>query len=200
MPIGIMQAAARSFLGISELILLVSDCPIAYSDILSTPPASPISIVPALMPAATFATACNPELHCRLIAMAGTSTGKSARNMDIRVEPAPDPGWRQLPICTSPIFLGSTLVLSKTALKSGASKSSGAESLKPPFLALAIAVRRAQQTTTSSSSGALLDMLAEVGSAAINRATAELAAVVSSEAATWLTILLTRCMILVDPG
>mmetsp|Transcript_102340 Transcript_102340/g.293619 ORF Transcript_102340/g.293619 Transcript_102340/m.293619 type:complete len:315 (+) Transcript_102340:80-1024(+) len=154
-PMGIMHAEARSLLPISGLSLFMSKPEVMlYIDIDSTPPARPTSMMPLLMLAAMLATACKPLLHCLLTAHAGISYGKSPKNIAMREVAAPAVGCKTLPIWQSPIFLGSTLVRSTTALKRGASISSQGVSLKPPLPALPMAVRTAQQMTTSSSAGA----------------------------------------------
>mmetsp|Transcript_104080 Transcript_104080/g.299592 ORF Transcript_104080/g.299592 Transcript_104080/m.299592 type:complete len:337 (-) Transcript_104080:41-1051(-) len=166
-PMGNKQLAASSFSKIFEDNLSKSMRSIMPNiDMDSTPPARPTSMTPVRMNWAMFATACKPLLHWRLIVVSGTSKGQPAMNWPMRELMAPAPGWEALPIWMSPTSLGSSFVRTRISLNSGTSSSSGAVSLKLPFLALPMGVRMAQQITASSSDFSLPPMQAFIGSAA----------------------------------
>mmetsp|Transcript_8959 Transcript_8959/g.28485 ORF Transcript_8959/g.28485 Transcript_8959/m.28485 type:complete len:204 (-) Transcript_8959:35-646(-) len=166
MPMGMRHdmASGLSAIFVENLLGSTLDA-MLYMVMDSTPPAMPTSMTPDLMLEAMLATACRPLLHWRFTVLRGTSKGTSPMNWAMREVTAPAPGWETFPIWMSPMILGSTLVRSLIALKSGASISSQGVSLKPPRLAFVMAVRTAQQMTTSSSVLSAELMLEEVGAA-----------------------------------
>merc|ERR1719464_273413 len=146
---------------------------------------------------AMLATACRPLLHCRLTVLSGTWKGTSPMNCAMREVTAPAPGCETLPIWMSPMALGSIFVRLATSLKRGVSMSSQGVSLKPPRLALAMAVRNAQQMTTSSSDFSAPLMLELVGAA---RSGAPALAATTCSAMRWRRFIVLAMMVRFEAG
>lgn len=129
----------------------------------STPHPTPMSICPAVIALAMWATACSPEEHCLFRACREVVCGTPPRNPPILEVVAPAPGCRQFPTAMSSIFAGSRLALVYTSLRTCPRSCSGAVFLKDPFLALQRAVLEKDTITTSSSEIGFGDDLLTIG-------------------------------------
>jgi hypothetical protein len=114
---------------------------------LSTPAPIPISIIPDLIALAMSTQAVRPEVHCLFNALRAVDVGKPAAIAAARNSVWPPPGGRTEPTAISSTRDGSIPDRSINALKAPWSISEGIVSLKPPFPALVIAVRRAHVIT-----------------------------------------------------
>lgn len=117
---------------------------------LSTPAPIPTSIMPVFSAFAISTTACKPLEHCLFKLRTAVDSGNPATSDAARNSVAPPPGGRTEPTATSLTSLGSMPLRSMTALKTPASRSAAAVSLKPPLPPLVMAERRAHVTTMSS--------------------------------------------------
>ena len=75
---------------------------------LSMPPATMISALPAMMVSLAKITACNPDPHILLTVVASTFSGRPAPSAACRAGAWPSPAASTQPMTTRSIFSGST--------------------------------------------------------------------------------------------
>mmetsp|Transcript_14897 Transcript_14897/g.44912 ORF Transcript_14897/g.44912 Transcript_14897/m.44912 type:complete len:265 (+) Transcript_14897:447-1241(+) len=150
-PMGIRQSAAgaqalmppQSSFGTAPFMLSLL--------MLSTPPPTPQSMVPARMACTMWATACRPLEHWRLTVDSGTVGGMPAMSCAARAMPAPPPGWSTLPMQISPSSAGLRFgTRSMAPCRVCESSASGVTTARPPRLARQMGERTAATITTSS--------------------------------------------------